>query len=118
MARPVPRALPALSSPLPQGRERQGEGLSDPVMAASVSKGQMVFPGVSELMAAAGERAIASPKWGHFILENVRAAWPRAAVLRNICSAHSLELAPGSHQLAAHLRPQASLQVAVKVVIR
>lgn len=64
MARPVPRALPALSSPLPQGRERQGEGLSDPVMAASVSKGQMVFPGVSELMTAAGEQAIASPKWG------------------------------------------------------
>lgn len=29
----------------------QGEGLSDCVMATSVSPGQMVFPGVSELMA-------------------------------------------------------------------
>ena len=29
----------------------QGEGLSDCVMATSVSAGQMVFPGVSQLMA-------------------------------------------------------------------
>lgn len=52
MARTVPRVLPDLATP-PPGREGQGEGLSDLVMAASVSKGQMVFfffPGVSELM--------------------------------------------------------------------
>lgn len=42
-----------LTCPPPPGREGQGEGISDLVMAASVSKGQMVFfffPGVSELM--------------------------------------------------------------------
>jgi hypothetical protein len=42
MARTVPRVLPDLATP-PPGREGQGEGLSDLVMAASVSKGQMVF---------------------------------------------------------------------------
>lgn len=43
MARTVPRVLPDLATPPPPGREGQGEGLSDLVMAASVSKGQMVF---------------------------------------------------------------------------
>lgn len=37
--------------PAPKVWMGQPEGLSDPVMAASVSAGQMVLPGVIELMA-------------------------------------------------------------------
>lgn len=40
----VPWVLPdLLAAPPTPGREGQGEGLSDLIMAASVSKGQMVF---------------------------------------------------------------------------
>lgn len=56
----------------------QREGLSDCVMATSVSTGQMVFPGVSELMAPqpAGRELLLSGAL--YLPGNIRAAWPQA----------------------------------------
>lgn len=92
----------------------QLEGLSDCVMATSVSVGQMVFPGVSELMALQPERA---SKWSTLSTRNIKAAWPGAQGLEQLLCPQ-LELMPCPHWLASHLLPETSLQVAALVAGR
>lgn len=111
--RPSPRLCEPHGSSPPKVWTRQGAGLSDCVMATSVSTGQMVFPGACELMALQPGESF--PKWSTlFTREQKSNKAPGCWHSENSCSACGLELAPCPHWLASHLLPGASLQVAAQ----